>query len=249
MRFRSTVLGCVISIAVSSSVHATTWTADFFDSSYGGQMSNSGDPGFNASATGGTLTISETHGALVGMTGHDAVYTNAKFSGDFDARVTVNWSQLPSVDSGSYIDGSINMYGNDFSFGNFVTGLSGCNSDVYTCSHAFEGINSVFHGTDFVADNSGTIFRILRLGDTVSEYVGNPAGGDFTLVETDTNPAFADPVTFSLYSYYNNGAPTGDGSVSFTNFSVSTVPEPSSLALLTGFFGVIALRRKRAAKN
>jgi hypothetical protein len=201
----------------------------------------------SAAIASGTLTISKT-ATTEGQSGHFWVIPRYVATGDFQQDVTVDFRDASNAGTGSIgVNGGISV--------NFGMGAA----DSSQVSMMIDPDGMTASGYELFADGAqsssgwmvglqhpeAVTFRLTRIGDTVSQYYSD-GGGAFILLSSVSNANFAAPSTFylSLYAAPQASAP---GSVTFSNFSVSDVPEPGIWLTMVAGFGIVggALRSER----
>ena len=225
------LVGALFATPVSGTVlfdggfDASTFSAKFDIVSYGSP--------FGVSVAGGTASIEKlpTPGGVSGVT---YIIPRLAVTGDFRQDVTFDFSStVDPYQAVSILQGlSVNFGGveNSDQLGAYINrdgiGELGYNFIVNDVAQQFR-LHGIYHITDMR-------LRIERRGDTVQTFVGY-GSNSYSLFDTVSDENFLRPATF--YLSLNAFASTVLGSTArFSDFSVSTVPEPSLwAALIVGF--------------
>lgn len=199
-----------------------------------GAFQSSPTPYITASIGGGFLTIAK-EASPVGVASILWAIPSFTASGDFQMDVTVDVS---GITPGTAPTGGVSI-----NFGGGSSVQYGLNSASVNGGF-YDFIDNV--GVNNSAPGSSVMnLRVVRIGNSVSEYYGT-TGGPLTMINSLTNNHLVGDATFFL-SLNTGGVPTSDAaSVAFSNFSVTAVPEPQTYALmLFGLAAVASVARRR----
>lgn len=181
-------------------------------------------------------SISSISSTLASITGYQAWATGTEQGTD---AVVISGASGP----GRFIDISLDATGfQDITLGSFFQ-LSATNTTAavnWQLSYSLNG------GTDFT--QIGSDFSIINVGGGNSENSQITTGADFTLPDGANNIS---SIIFRLNSAPGsldfNGATASGGQIRFDNFTISgtSIPEPSSLALISGFIALACVMIRR----
>jgi hypothetical protein len=215
------VLGIIGTFLAPLSASAVVVFAPTFDGpSLDPGLVEAGNSGTAFSVGAGALVLTQAAG---NATGSVTVTMTSPVSGDFSARITVSGSALgradggllvTSADTGAYISDAF-MNGNS----------STVNANFFRIK--YQNIIYPFSGTFLPSSAETVTLTISRIGDTIIDAMDTVAG--LLTLNSETNQALGQPVDIGLFLFAGD---TAADQVTFTDFSVQSVPEPTAIEIL-----------------
>lgn len=226
--------GALLALAPAS---AQTLSPDFNGPGLTAHLVPYVQPGFTYTTQGGTLRMryDTVSGATADANG--AVQWNQVLLGDFTFRATVDITGLDQQPGPAFMNA-----GPYLSFASGATVLVGPWKDGAGAS-----LNGGYTSPGYVG---ATVYTLAsqqidivyeRRGNTITEWAGVAGSGNLQPLLTVTGTEFSGPAYANFFLYVRQPGAFSQGTVAFTNVSVTPVPEPASLALWA--VGAAALAR------
>lgn len=219
----------VSAAAVAAPIDFTTMSQSYWTlppGDPGASYVNGVEPGWTINAASALLTLSKDSSPEI--SGGPHVQTSLSGVNDFVATVTADAGSNTSI-------------GNFFlDTGSGFAGLSFSDSFV-GASYYLPGVP----GSGVGASISGPLtLELARTGDTFT--ASYSTGGAFTVLYSLTNTGLLGDPSFDLTTYSPVGS-TATELLTYSNFDVTSVPEPAAWAMMLGGFGLAgaALRRRQ----
>lgn len=207
---------------------------------------NFSDPGLWSNATSGTGFSAMPNGSQLDLIiptdvyGSAGMVSNFTLSGDFDMQVNYslgNWSNNNNVELGlAFWSKSQNYL------------MASMGRDDVSGNEYGSSINYPYHSVESYINTSDTsgLLRILRTGNSITCYYWHGAWQD--LGGSVTDASLGQEGFIKLWGDdYNGTSGVGSVTVTFSNFSLSSVPVPPTILLLGGGLiglGLVGLRRR-----
>ena len=212
-------------------------------------------------AGGGNIVLTQSAGGTGTSNSSASIASaNSNFSTAGGFRISTTFSiSAYTLGTGGVVNVSLSAFGTSTDLGS-----GNAYRLIYTLSGSSPGTLALQEvGGTLVANATGSITPIVSppgsqsltltlegiyTSPTALSLTGTITNGTNTLTLTgnDTSIGIANGNNFGVRTALNGNGATSSETITFSNFSLETIPEPTSIALLGTAIGVLGVRRKRA---
>lgn len=242
MRFIHRLIALLLTSGSLSLASAQVLTPDFTGPGLAPSLLPYAQPGFSYFTQHGTLSLRFDTPGSGAQEQNGALQWSESLAGDFVFRATVDVSRLEQLASPGFMNA-----GPYLSFASGATALVGPWKDGSGASLNGGYMAPAYVGAPVYSFASPLIDIVFeRRGTTITEWAGVAGSGQLAQLLTVSGPDFSGPALVNFYLYVRQPNLITQGIATFSNVSVTAVPEPATWALCLLGCVVCWIRVRRA---